>query len=204
MIHLTWRNSFFPRVASTEKQNFMNSILFNWQQPLSRVILRKTHLKNHNHSRWTLCQIWIVVSSSKKNQLKKNCQRNSINKLLLPINTGNLSISGRFYHLWCTKLALATVRDIVQLVILCHIENMESKIFLSNSCVFLARCLPMNSRKRANIGCSRFWIFLYQIVANLPQNVTEIVRSLKTLKIGSILKKGTDFRKKTMSFLYKR
>ena len=42
-----------------------------------------------------------------------------------------------------------------KVIILRHIENMESKIVLSNTCVFLPEVCQSNSRKRANIGCSR-------------------------------------------------
>ena len=50
---------------------------------------------------------------------------------------------------------------------LSDIENTESKIFLSNRCVFLPDVCQLSSRKRANIGCLNV-NFFHQIVANLP------------------------------------
>ena len=41
------------------------------------------------------------------------------------------------------------------IIILRHIENMESKIFLSNRFVFLPDVCQLSSHKQANIGCSR-------------------------------------------------
>ena len=49
--------------------------------------------------------------------------------------------------------------NIVSKIILRHIENMESKIFLSNRCVFLPDVCHLSSRKWANMGCSRVWNF---------------------------------------------
>ena len=43
----------------------------------------------------------------------------------------------------------------VKLIISRRIENMESKIFLSNRCIFLPDVCQLSSRNWTNIGCSR-------------------------------------------------
>ena len=57
---------------------------------------------------------------------------------------------------WNSVLVVVViVKSLTPIIILRHIENMESKIFLSNGCVFLPDVCQLSSRKRANIGCSR-------------------------------------------------
>ena len=51
--------------------------------------------------------------------------------------------------------------EISRFIILRHNENMESKIFLSNRCIFLPDLCQMSSRKRANIGCSRVQMSIF-------------------------------------------
>ena len=68
-----------------------------------------------------------------------------------------------------SDLGLSTGPIHYAVIILRHIDKMESKIILSNMCVFLPDVWQLSSRKRANIGFSRVLISIFhQIVANLP------------------------------------